>query len=554
MLQMKRIILSGTLLFGLIMGSVISANAQNTFTRARVPQPKPLPQVQKAADYQTPLLKATELHNFLNKLPDYKLDQTRFERAKDQTVQDRRRHAAMEACNIQRLEEYFKNPEEVWRKMKEKYDGDEKDLAIYFNSSTVLSPDEKKTQLLTSNHPATDQELSEMFMYWSLGRAILNDVYQNPEQWGDPKKPNTAVFPLWKDQKYLVDRAYDQKYNEINAFFGIPPTGRPLIGDSKYDYKQHGEVVLAHNAYIAALSAAKPERALLMPDRMRQAPAAAPKPLPPVGESVIYLKNQDGTTALFPETPAPWQTFAESGFTAYNPNGEMGQDFVGRSFQVRSDVGQRSPDTLNHNRLEVYQALKKQLSSSEKIQEVTQRQHDVIQKTAQGMMTKYNLVVEPDVTGQIDFKNEARMKVLKEQIKARKKAYLDEAAAAIAANEANGLAVQMPPVERAAKEAYINQKIKNGADKQALYQQVKEIISLTPEEQARRLIAALRTDEEGDVYLTRANVADIEGQIKASRAARSLREEAELQVEAQLKKYRRQKKIDETCLNQGDML
>ena len=116
------------------------------------------------------------------------------------------------------------------------------------------------------------------------------------------------------------------------------------------------------------------------------------------------------------------QTFAETGFPAYNPNGEMGQDFVGRSFQVRSDVGQRSPDTLNHNRLEVYQALKKQLSSSEKIQEVTQRQHDVIQKTVQGMMTKYKLVVEPDVTGQIDFKNEARMRVLKEQIKARKKA------------------------------------------------------------------------------------------------------------------------------------
>lgn len=552
-MQRMKGIVSGVLTIVLMTAGVISANAQNAFTRARAPQPKPIPEVQKPADYKTPLLKATELHNFLNKLPDYKTDQIRLERAKDQTVQDKRRYAAMEACNIQRLEEYFKNPEEVWRKMKEKYDGDEKDLAIYFNSSTVLSPDEKKTQLLASNHPATDQELSEMFMYWSLGRSILNDVYQNPEQWGDPKKPNTAVFPLWKDQKYLVDRAYDKKYNEINAFFGIPPAGRPLVGDSKYDYKQHNEVVLAHTAYIAALAAAKPERALLMPERMREAPAAAPKPLPPAGESVIYLKNQDGTTALFPETPEPWREFADSGFAAYNPDGEMGQDFAGRSFQVRPDVGQRSPDTLNHNRLEVYQALKKQLSSSEKIQEVTQRQHDVIQKAAQGMLDKYNLTVESDAAGDIDFKNETRMKALKEQIKARKAAYLDEAAAAIAANEAKGLAAQMPSFEQAAKEAYINKKLKNGADKQALYQQVKEIITLTPEEQARRLIAALHADAEGDVYLTRANVADIEGQIKASRAARALRDEAELQVEAQLKKYRRQKKIDETCLNQGDI-
>lgn len=540
-------------LIGMIILGGMPLKAQHTFKRAVPAKIEPMPAPQKPVDYQTPLNKALELHNFLNSLPAYQADQKRYEEAKDQTVSDRRRYEAMEACNIQRLEAYFKNPKDVWRKMKEKYDGDEKELAIYFNSSTVLSPDEKKAQLLETNQPATDQELSEMFMYWSLGRNILNDVYQNPEKWGEVKKPNTAVFPLWKDQKYLVDRSYDKKYNEINMFFGVPPNGRPLIGDSKYDYKQHNEVVLAHTAYITALSAAKPERALLMPEHMRQAPAAAPKPLPPAAESVIYLKNQDGTTAIYPETPAPWKQFADSGFSDYNPNGEMDNDFSGKSLELRPETVQRVVETQNHNRLEVYQSLKKKLSASQKTEEIYQRQETANQKIMRATADKYALTPKTNISGQIDLMNEKQLNAFKEQIKAKKNAYLDEATTALAENEAKGLVVKTLPVEQAAKEKYINKKMHGGMEKQALYQQVKEVISLTPEEQARRMIHALRQDTEGDVLLTRVNTGNIEGQIKAAKAVQALQAETELQLEEHRKKYKKRHKIDEMCLNGGEI-
>lgn len=541
------------ILTGMIVLSGIPLKAQHTFKRVVPAKIEPMPTPQKQIDFQSPLNKALELHNFLNSLPMYQADQKRYEDAKDQTISDKRRYEAMEMCNIQQLEKYFKDPKDVWRKMKEEYDKNEKELAIYLNSSIVLSPDEKKAQLFETNQPATDQELSEMFMYWSLGRDILNDLYQNPEKWGDVKKPNTAVFPLWKDQKYLVDRSYDKKYNEINAFFGVPLNGRPLVGDSKYDYKQHNEVVLAHKAYITALSAAKPERALLMPEHMYQAPAAAPTPLPPASESVIYLKNQDGTTAIYPETPTPWKQFMDSGFSDYNPNGEMGNDFSGKSLELRPETVQRAVVTQNHNRLEVYQSLKKRLSSSQKTEEIYQRQENTNQKTMREMADRYALTPKTNTLGQIDLMNEKQLNALKEQIKEKKNAYLNEATSALAENEAMGLVVKTLPIEQAAEEKYINQKMRDGVEKQSLYQQVKEVISLTPEEQARRTIYALRQDTEGDVLLTRVNTGDIEGQIKAAKAVQALQAETELQLEEHRKKYKKRQKIDEMCLNGGEI-
>jgi len=111
-------------------------------------------------------------------------------------------------------------------------------------------------------------------------------------------------------------------------FFGVPPQGRPAIGDEKYDYAKEEEVKKAHMEYMALLAASSPAKAAVLPV-LFQNPPQAPRPLPPKDEIVLYFTADDPMAQVYPELPEPWQKYAQNQFNDVNPNGEMAQDFKG---------------------------------------------------------------------------------------------------------------------------------------------------------------------------------------------------------------------------------
>lgn len=502
------------------------------------PAPGKVYQAPQKVDYQTPLSLASEIHKLITDLPRIKLNQEKAKREAQHAYQDEQRMKALEQCNIQRLSSYFKDPAAVWNKLTEQYDVNEKDMAVYLNSS-IAAPKEQTPE------ETADQEMTELFMFWSLGNNLLNDLYQNPEAWGEPKEKDSPVFPLWDDQKYLVDEAWNEHYNELNAFFGVPLQGRPLIGDEKYNYKQYEEVVLAHEAYLAMLGAAKPERLLVLPDRLKQPPEPAPKPLPPVDENVIYLKNQDGSIAFFPQMPEPWKAFQESGFKKYNPSGEMARDFIGKGFQLKESVAQRDPQLMNRNRLEVYQDVKKTMDGSKKSSQLAQERADQQSANYTWFLKRAGVTVPEE---KLDLTNPGVYQDVLKQLKTKKAALLEQASQAIDAIEKTAQGTNAP--SSASSENETNKKTPEHV---VMYQQVQDAIRLSSLQKARRLVAALSLDEEGEVVWSEYNAGDVEVLLGQARARTALLEEAQNRRADYEEKSRKSKPIDPTCMNKGDL-
>ena len=117
------------------------------------------------------------------------------------------------------------------------------------------------------------------------------------------------------------------KYTAINAYFGVDPNGRPQgVNEKKYDYYFYKDVRQAHQNYLASLAAqtGKP----IPVGQLGEAPQVAPRPLAPRQEIVLIQVNDNNAfDGVYPGYPQPWQTFIDSGFTTYNPNGEMAQVF-----------------------------------------------------------------------------------------------------------------------------------------------------------------------------------------------------------------------------------
>ena len=105
--------------------------------------------------------------------------------------------------------------------MKDQYDRREKELTIFVNSAEGLTDEqrEKMREELASG-TFSDERLAETVAYWSIGNEILMDVYQNQDAWGARKSEKAPSFPLWEDQKYVFDKAWDDTYIKLNAYFG----------------------------------------------------------------------------------------------------------------------------------------------------------------------------------------------------------------------------------------------------------------------------------------------------------------------------------------------
>lgn len=481
------------------MPAIASASGNFTFVKVTPPPVKEEP-AKEVVPVEFLMTQALDIHLTQSRIPQLKKAmKDRQERlAELQTAQ--KQFEAMNECNIKRLQEQFKNPEEVWNKITATYDQREKDLAIYVNSSEVQSPEtlEKKTDI--NNY--TDRELSEMLLHWSLGNEILRDVYANQDKWGSRKAPKSPSFPLWEDQKFLYDQKYNDKYTKLNAYFGVPPQMRPAITDEvKYDYNRADEMVAAHNAYLAKLTASDPKRALTIPAELKNPPEVPPRPLPPVEESVLYIGDVEQSHQIFPAWPEPWQKQIENNFANYNTKGELAKDFRPRSFKVKDEVLARDPSEQN-NRLNVYQQLKKGVDGAQKMLEVATLEVSEFANVLQDGLDRSGTGAS---AATLNLKDEKSFENLKNQLK---------------------------------------------AEKLALIAKIEKNIKGHPREYSiQTTINALKKDADGKTYITPINAENVDQLLLEAAASDALIKEQEKFAAEEKKKQ--DKRIDKKCLNGG---
>ncbi len=489
----------------------------------------------------TALQKALAVHNAMNEM------RTLLQKQKNQEVMQKnlelqqKKMKAMQQCNIKRLAKDFKNPEDVWKKMTDEYDTRERDLAIYINSADDMTDEQRATlKENLENGYFSDESLAEVMAYWDIGNDILTDVYANQDKWGERLSPDAASLPLWEDQKYIFDKEWNQKYEAINLYFGVPPNGRPLIGEERYDYKNTDQLQAAHDAYLAALTAKNPVKAALMPPEMREA-MVAPKPLPPKEESVMYIETDDPEKRVYPALPEPWRQYQADHFRDINPNGEMASDFS-RGLELKDSAKNRTSAEQN-NRLTVYQALKKELDGAEKMDLAMKQSVD---QTAASVQQK--LMNNLDLSGEVDLTDSKAVEDVMNRLRAEKDRMIALAEAQLA-EEAKWEALAWDQLADKQRLESSSAMVELSKTNPAYYEKVKDVLGTSVVQRNRELLTALKKDTEAVVAITPTNAKDIDRKIREARAEEALlqkRDEWEKELAAE-----EERPIDDLCINGG---
>ena len=480
---------------------------------------------------------AVDLHNLIVEVRDIDhMRQQLMTTIRMKQIEEARLEA-LEECSIDKLSEQFKDPEAVWDKMKAEYARREQDMSIYVNSTEDATEEEVQAFQDYMETGAMSQDMvTELMAPWLIGQEILVDVYQNQDAWGERKAKEAPSFSLWKDQKYQFDQEWDQTYQQINAHFGVSPQGRPAVGDEKYDYAKAEKVEKAHQEYLDALKMRNPSKAASLPESLRHAPLA-PKPLPPKEEMVVYLETDNPENQFYPALPAPWQKYAENGFKDIDPQGEMAQDFT-EDLTLRE-----SAKTVGNsgNRLSSYALLKQSADSTASLEEMALRHADgqlnvLRYKIAQYIPLEQNAdLLDPDVQAAV--LNQLTAK-LKEMVSAAE----DEMSRRSPESEESYLLPEQKweDIEDLAELKRMNP---------SLFENLKLTMPPSIYDQDKNLLAALKRDSEGTVFLNEINAGDVDKLLKEAEATKAFMAsqddlEKDLAMAASVP-------IDETCLNGG---
>jgi hypothetical protein len=455
---------------------------------------------------------------------------------KTQQLQEDRLEA-LEQCSVNKLSEQFKKPEEVWEKMKAEYAKREKDLTIYVNSAENATEDQLQAfQRYMDNDELTPDMVSELFAPWRIGNDILVDVYQNQDAWGERKDEKAPSFPLWKDQKYQFDQEWDSTYTKINTYFGVPPQGRPNIGEERYDYARAKDVEKAHNEYLALLTAKSPLKAAALPPSLRK-PPVAPRPLPPKIETVIYLEAQKPEDQFYPSLPEPWKKYAQNGFKNVNPKGEMAEDFSS-GLNLKESAKNAGNQT---NRLVAYSALQQTVESTEQVSNIVltnaEGQVDLLRRRiAQFVPIDPDAdLINPDVQAQVLAQLVAKKSELVAAADAELKKRVAEEEDVHVLKE-----LDLNEIEDIAELKKINPDA---------FKEIQNTMPTSFYEQDQNLLAALKSDFDGQVFLNEVNAGDVDKMVKESVAVKAfLAEQDDWEKALALE---RSVPIDDTCLNGG---
>jgi len=522
--------------FACVLGSALaSQSAGLTFS---VVKPEHKKHVMKITGIERKALEnAVRLHNLIVDVRGLDELRTQLRMAlKTQELQVERLDA-LERCSVNKLSEQFKQPEEVWEKMKAEYAKREKDLTIYVNSAENATEDQLLAfQRYMDHEELTPDMVSEIFSPWRIGSDILMDVYQNQDAWGERKSEKAPSFPLWKDQKYQFDQEWDSTYTKINAYFGVPPQGRPIIGDERYDYARAKDVEKAHNEYLALLTAKSPLKAAALPPSLRK-PPVAPKPLPPKIETVIYLEAQNPENQFYPSLPETWKKYAKDNFKNVNPQGEMAEDFSS-GLNLKESAKNAGNQT---NRLVAYSALQQTVESTEQVSNIVLTNAEAHVDHLRRQIAQYIPItpdadlINPDVQAQVLTQLLAKETQLIEaaDIEMQKRVAEEE-------DERVLPELDISEIEDIAALKEINP---------AAFEEIQHTMPTSFYEQDKNLLAALKADSEGQVFLNEVNAGEVDKMMRESEATKAFLAEQDDWEKALA--MERALPIDDTCLNGG---
>ena len=520
-----------------MMGMSVVSHADNGLTFSTV-QPVGNDTVMEITGIERKSLdNAMELHNLIVEVRDLDYMRRQLMNAIRMKQIQEARLEALEECSIGKLSEQFKDPEAVWDKMKAEYARREQDMSIYVNSTEDATDEEIQAfQDYMETGAMTPDMVAELMAPWQIGQEILVDVYQNQDAWGERKAKEAPSFALWKDQKYQFDQEWDQTYQQINAHFGVSPQGRPAVGDEKYDYAQAEKVEKAHQDYLDALKMRNPSKSATLPESLRHAPVA-PKPLPPKEEIVVYLETDVPENQFYPALPAPWQKYAENGFKDIDPQGEMAQDFA-EGLTLRESVQNAGSAG---NRLSSYASLKQSVDSTAGLEEMALRHAD-----GQLNVLRYKIAKYIPLEENADLLDPAVQEAVLNQLKAKLKELIASAETEMSRRSPENEESYLLPEQ---KWEDIEDLAELKKQNPSLFENLKLTMPPSVYDQDKNLLAALKRDTDGAVFLNEINAGDVDKLLKEAEATKAFMAsqddlEKDLAMAASIP-------IDETCLNGG---
>ncbi len=495
-----------------------------SLTQANAPVENESQAVIETDDYTTEIIYLEQLHAMQLKLKKLKEKYKEEEHEKLRVDLINQKYNAMEECNINLLADVYENPKAAWQNITQAYDEQELKLTV-----DILNSVPKKTS-------TGEDAQAELFANWYLGREILTDVYANPSKYGQVKEGKS--FELWEDQKYSYQEEVNSFLMNINKILGR--TGRIAGISAENDFEKNE---LAYKSFLSTLT---PDQAQRLSESQKNFPKP-PKALPPAHEIMWFNDDPAKTKSVFPEWPKPWKEFIQSGFNTYNPNGEMSKIFFSKTLVLNEEARHKDIQEQN-NRLNVYQAIKKEKTNSENILNlITNKKETTINELNQRLK---NLGVTNEIKGDnvdsimaleeelLNLKNK-NIKIVREKITRTHSDVVDTKNK----TESFKLYLKMSYVEQ------LNALNKIPKDTEE-YRQLKQIIYSSQAYQDFNYVNALEKDINGDVNFTVVNAQEIDHLLKQKKAEIALYEELEKKNNVDIKKHYN-KKISKSCLNGG---
>ncbi len=445
---------------------------------------------------------AMELHSLLHELPMVRDAQIQNEKMQSYYEKNQKSLEDMEACNQEQLSRLFKEPDQAWSKIKNALKVKESEAVALVGPAVELRPDGKYSD------EEMNAAVTETFALWKGSADILTDVYAHPENWGEIKE-GADSFPLWSDQKYWYDKEWDNKYAQLNAYFGVAETDRPLLEDKdKYDARHYEKVKEAHAVYLAALVEKYPDKARALPADLAAAPESAPSPLPPYNEIVTYPYGEERSMEIYPSMPEPWQKFIDSAGQDQNPVGEMAQVY-GPDMTLKDEVLQGAVPL--ENRLHAYVQQSKQTDAFKKMASGISETTAAISEDFNNRLEKYGLnrpelnltdfAVYSEVEKALNEKKEAFLMMAETRLK-------DTTPQDIEVDRAQNMLRFMGQTE------YLKRLKSENPD---YFNFLRQTVMTSQLETDLAVVKALRMDKKAEVEITETNAPDIESAIRQAR-------------------------------------
>ena len=394
--------------------------------------------------------------------------------------------------------------------------------------------------LNTDAPPASNgvEQRTELFAHWHLSTEVLKDVYAQPEKYG--KLKDQIGFDLWDDQKYMYTDQITTFISSLNSVIGR--TGR-IPGVSSENTYQENEA--AFKKFINEL----PQQTLaVIPEELKSFPKP-PNALPPAEEILRFPEDPAKSQSVFPAWPEPWKQFIKSGFTKYNPTGEMAKMFKPKSLVFTDEVKHKDPVYIN-NRLHVYQGLKKEKVAAEHLIGLSKKhQQETIEHIEKDLK-------DFGVNETFDANDISSIQRVQTPLINQKKELIQSIRKKITQNQKNFPQISVKDEDDAARQFYIlpyaeqldrlNKMDPNSEE----YSKAKNLISSSQVNTHLTYINALEKDLEGNLTLFPSNAASVDHLKSEYDAREALREEFVKHQDNEIEKSY-QKKIDNMCLNGG---